>query len=126
MTGDAGDWKPLLDDLARREDAARAMGGAERLARQRAGGRLDARGRIDALLDPQSFREIGAFVGGAAGLPADAFVAGYGTIDGRPVFVGAEDFTVAGGSIGVGTHAKRVRVARLAGQERAPLVLLLE
>ena len=118
-------WKPLLEDLERRVAVAQAMGGAERLARQRSGGRLDARQRVAALLDAGSFREIGALVGGEA-LPADAFVAGHGSIDGRPVLVGAEDFTVRGGSIGLGTHAKRVRVASLAGQERAPLVLLLE
>ncbi len=119
-------WKPLLDELARRDQAARAMGGARKLARQHAGGRLDARQRIAALLDADSFREIGALVGAADAAPADAFVMGAGAIEGRPVFVGAEDFSVAGGSIGIGTHAKRVRIARLAGQERAPLVLLLE
>jgi acetyl-CoA carboxylase carboxyltransferase component len=127
---DANDWKPRLDELARRLGVARAMGGPERLARQRRGGRLDARARIDALLDPGSFREIGALVGtgphAGACAPADAFVMGLGSIDGRPVLVGAEDFTVLGGSIGIGTHAKRVRLARLAGQERAPLVLLLD
>jgi acetyl-CoA carboxylase carboxyltransferase component len=101
------------------------MGGPERLARQRSAGRLDARQRIAALLDAGSFRELGALVGGEPA-PADAFVAGYGSIDGRPALVGAEDFTVRGGSIGLGTHAKRVRLASLAGQERAPLVLLLE
>ena len=120
------DWKPLLDDLERRSAAARAMGGAERLARRRqSAGRLDARQRIDALLDAGSFRELGTLVGGEAA-PADAFVAGSGAIDGRPVLVGAEDFTVQGGSIGLGTHAKRLRLAQLAAQERAPLVLLLE
>src|SRR5262245_41180279 len=101
------------------------MGGRERLARQHGGGRLDARKRLDALLDLGSFHELGALVGGEAA-PADAFVAGWGASDGRPVLVGAEDFSVRGGSIGLGTHAKRVRLAGLAWQERAPLVLLLE
>ena len=110
---------------AHRPDA-RAMGGTERIARQHAAGRLDARQRIAALLDPGSFVELGTLVGGEAQLPADGFVAGTGQIDGRDVVVGAEDFTVLGGSIGIRAHAKRYRTAELALQERRPLVLLLD
>ena len=125
--GDAGDplddWAPLLDDLARRKGAARGMGGAEKVERRRATGRLDARARIDHLLDPGSFTEIGTLVGE---VPADGVVAGSGTIDGRPVMVGAEDFTVMGGSIGAGSTAKRHRIAELAELDRIPLVMLLE
>ncbi|MBW2271112.1 MAG: acetyl-CoA carboxylase carboxyltransferase subunit [Deltaproteobacteria bacterium] len=107
------------------------MGGADRLERQRRGGRMDARQRIDALLDAGSFCEIGTLVGGApAGtwpaVAADAFVCGSGRIDGRIVLVGAEDFTSRGGSIGLGTHAKRYRLVELAEQERIPLVFILE
>jgi len=118
-------WEPLLADLARRRDEARAMGGAERLARHRgdSGGRLDARARINHLLDPGSFREVGTLVGSA---PADGIVTGTGTVDGRPVMVGAEDFTVLGGSIGAGSTAKRFRIAELAERDRIPLVMLLE
>lgn len=120
---DPGDWGPLLDDLAARRAAARSMGGEQRLAQRRADGRLNARERIAALCDDGSFTELGALVGE---LPADAFVAGVGEIDQRPVAVGAEDFTVAGGSIGVGAAAKRHRLVELALQERMPLVMLLE
>lgn len=118
-------WEPLLADLARRREEARAMGGAERLARHRgdSGDRLDARARIDHLLDPGSFREVGTLVGSA---PADGIVTGTGTVDGRPVMVGAEDFTVLGGSIGAGSTAKRFRIAELAERDRIPLVMLLE
>jgi acetyl-CoA carboxylase carboxyltransferase component len=128
---DRSDWKPLLDDLALRRDAARAMGGPERLDRHRAGGRLDARQRVAKLLDPGTFVELGVLVGSVERgvtppVPADGLVAGHGLIDGRPVLVGAEDFTVMGGSIGHGTTAKRQRLAELAGQERVPLVMLLE
>ena len=119
----AAAWEPVLDDLADRRRSAEAMGGEERLARRRAGGKLDARARVAALCDPGSVVEIGRLVGD---LPADAFVAAIGTIDGRPAAVGAEDFTVAGGSIGTGGSAKRHRLAELAGQERMPLVMLLE
>jgi acetyl-CoA carboxylase carboxyltransferase component len=62
----------------------------------------------------------------AGALPADAFVAGIGRVDGRPVAIGAEGFTVAGGSIGAATTAKRHRLVELAIQERLPIVLLLE
>ncbi|OWY61430.1 acetyl-CoA carboxylase carboxyltransferase subunit, partial [cyanobacterium TDX16] len=102
------------------------MGGDERLERQRAGGRLDARARVAHLLDDGSFVELGTLTGSADGAAADGFVAGSGSIDGRPVLVGAEDFTVLGGSIGVAGHAKRRRLTDLARQERVPLVLLLE
>jgi acetyl-CoA carboxylase carboxyltransferase component len=118
-----GGWGPTLADLERRRAAARAMGGEERLTRRQATGRLDARTRVDRLLDPGSFRELGTLVGDE---PADAIVAGTGSIDGRPVMIGAEDFTVAGGTIGAGTNAKRFRIAELALQERVPLVMLLE
>lgn len=125
------DWKPLLDDLDGRRRAARAMGGGERIERHKTGGRLDARGRIDELVDPSTFVELGALVGsvqrGATPpAPADGLIAGHGLIDGRPVLVGAEDFTVMGGSIGLGNASKRQRLAQLAAQERVPLVMLLE
>lgn len=119
-------WEPLLEDLARRRDAARAMGGAARLARQRLGGRLDARARIDALCDPGSFRELGVLVGSSDGAAADGLITGIGRLDGRVVAIGAEDFTVLGGSIGPGTAAKRFRIAEMAGAERIPLVFLLD
>jgi len=125
------DWKPRLDALERRRAASLSMGGEARLARQHARGRHDARQRIEALLDPGSFREIGGLVGseprdGGAGVAADAFPCGSGRLDGRPVFVGAEDFSSQGGSIGLGTHAKRTRLVDLAHQECLPLLLLLD
>ncbi len=125
------DWDPLLEDLAVRRAAGEAMGGPERLAHQHERGRLDARARVAAFLDPGSFRELGVQAGSVGrGMtpvaPADGLIAGHGTVEGRPVLVGAEDFTVMGGSIGIGTHAKRHRLAQLAEQERVPLVMLLE
>ena len=131
MSDHDNDWDPLLEDLEVRRRAAAAMGGPDRLARQREGGRLDARARIAHLLDTGSFREIGLHAGSVgAGMspiaPADGFIAGHGRVDDRPVVVGAEDFTVMGGSIGAATQAKRYRLAQLAGQEQVPLVMLLE
>lgn len=118
------DWREVVEDLAARRADARQMGGPEKLAKRRDAGRLNARERIAALIDAGSFTEIGTLVGGA--LPGDAFVCGVGRVDGRCVAVGAEDFTVAGGSIGKGASAKRQRLAELAVQERMPLVMLLE
>lgn len=118
-------WQPLLDQLEQRRRAGRRMGGEQKLARVRESGRLDARARIDALLDDGSFAEIGVLAGDQD-TPADAFVAGSGCIQGRSVLVGAEDFTVAGGSIGTAAATKRARLAHLARQERLPLVMMLE
>ena len=99
------------------------MGEPERLDRHRAAGKLDARARVEHLVDDGSFRELGTLVGE---VPGDAFVAGTGTIGARPVMVGAEDFTVVAGTIGTGSNAKRLRLAELALQERVPLVMMLE
>lgn len=118
-------WDAILADLQERRSAARAMGGPEKLRKVHRAGRFDVRARIAALLDNDSFVEIGTLAGDGA-LPADAFVAGAGLIDGRPVFVGAEDFTVAGGSIGTAGATKRARLAHLARQERHPLIMMLE
>ncbi|WP_283616210.1 carboxyl transferase domain-containing protein, partial [Mycolicibacterium poriferae] len=118
-----GDWQETLDELARRRDHSAAMGGDERLAKHHGKGKLDARGRIGHLLDKGSFREFGGLVGGD--IAADGIVAGAGLIDGRPVMVGAEDFTTLAGSIGPGGNAKRYRLAELALSDRIPLVMLL-
>ena len=99
-------WAPEIEEIRRRQDAAQAMGGPQKVARQRASGRLTVRERIDRLADPGTFAEIGALTGfgdyDADGrlvsvLPAN-FVAGTARIDGRPVMIGADDFTVRGGS----------------------------
>ena len=120
---DASGWDATLGDFERRQKQARAMGDSEKLARRAVEGRLDARGRIDALLDDGSFTEIGTLAGP---VPADALVAGVGAIGGRPVAVGAEDFTTMGGSIGPAATRKRWRIADIAGRERIPLIILLE
>jgi acetyl-CoA carboxylase carboxyltransferase component len=126
VSGDkANEWEETLADLGERRRASRAMGGAERLARHRAAGKLDARARIDRLLDEGSFRELGTLVGGAEA-PADAVVMGSGRIDGRPVMVAAEDFTVKAGTISQAANAKRYRVAEIALMDRVPLVMMLD
>lgn len=116
-------WRTLLDDLESRRGSAELMGGAGRLAKRAADGRLDVRDRIARLLDDGPFTEIGRLGGDG---PSTGIVTGIGRIDGRHVAVAAEDFTVAGGSIGAGESAKRQRIAELALQERIPLVMLLD
>src|SRR5271156_3594787 len=118
-------WPDILDDLESRRVTSRAMGGEERLRKHRDKGKLDARSRIDHLLDSGSFAELGTLVGGADA-PADAVIIGSGTIDGRPVMVAAEDFTVLAGTISSAANAKRYRVAEIALTDRVPLVMMLE
>jgi acetyl-CoA carboxylase carboxyltransferase component len=99
-------WQPELDELRRREELARQMGGAERVERQHAAGKLTVRERVARLLDADTFHETGALAGkgdyheeGALTgfLPANAVV-GQGRIDGRRAVVEADDFTVRGGA----------------------------
>src|SRR6478735_4312244 len=121
----SGDWADVLEQLDERRRASRAMGGEERLTKHRAAGKLDARARVDYLLDPGSFFEIGTLVGGSDA-PADAIVMGSGRVDGRPVMVAAEDFTVKAGTISQASNSKRYRVAEIAVADKVPLVMMLE
>jgi propionyl-CoA carboxylase beta chain len=119
-----------LDELARRRAEAHLGGGEARIAQQHAKGKLTARERIDLLLDPGSFQELGTFVqhqvsdfGLAAQRPyGDGVVTGYGTIDGRLVYVFSQDFTVFGGSLGLAHAQKIVRLMELAMRNGAPIV----
>src|SRR5246500_3437036 len=117
-------WENTLDDLDRRREHSRAMGGPERLAKHREKGKLDARARVERLLDKATFSEFGTLVGGDAA--ADGIVAGSGRINGRPVMVGAEDFTTLAGTIAPGSNSKRYRLAELALRNKIPLIMLLE
>ncbi len=109
---------------------ARLGGGEERISAQHAKGKLTARERIELLLDPGTFTETGMFVTHrAVGLgmekshPAgDGVVTGYGKIDGRLVYVFAQDFTVIGGSVGEAHGRKIARLMDLAYQNGAPLI----
>jgi acetyl-CoA carboxylase carboxyltransferase component len=121
-------WEILLQQLTQRTAQAEAMGGPEKVTKQRARGRLTARERIALLCDEGSFTEYGALAGGnhpggEAPLAADALVGGTGRINQRTAVVIAEDFTVKGGSIGHPNAAKRTRLVRLALEQRLPLVL---
>lgn len=126
------EWTPLLEELERRRAIALASGGAERVAREHKNGRSTARERILKLADEGSFLEIGTFVTTPTkdGTPlAATFVCGLCEIDGRPVAIGAEDFSVEGG--GVGVHLPRYKggwtgfIEEFSLGYRIPLVLLI-
>ena len=97
----------ILRELDAKRAAARAGGGEKRVASQHAKGKLTARERIEVLLDPDSFEEWDMFVEhrcsdfdmDAQKVPGDGVVTGYGTINGRLMFVFSQDFTVFGGSL---------------------------
>ncbi len=116
--------------LHTRREAARLGGGEARIAAQHAKGKRTARERIAALLDPDSFSETGMFVTHRAvgfGLendhPAgDGVVTGTGKIEGRPVCVFAQDFTVLGGSVGEAHGRKIARLMDIALQTGVPLI----
>jgi Acetyl-CoA carboxylase, carboxyltransferase component (subunits alpha and beta) len=119
-----------LKRLEEMEKAARAGGGPERVQKQHAQGKLTARERLEVLLDPGSFVELDAFVTHRAtefGLDrehplGDGVVTGWGEIDGRKVYVFAQDFTVLGGSVGEAHGRKICKVLDLALENGAPII----
>ena len=118
-------WLEDVQEIERRRARALALGGAERVQRQHDAGRLTIRERIDALLDPGSFVEMGALAGEGDGenfLPA-GYVGGLGQIDGRDIVVGGEDFTVRGGSERDGRTKDRM-ILEIANEFKVPTVLL--
>jgi acetyl-CoA carboxylase carboxyltransferase component len=119
-----------VEELERRRAEAKKMGGEARLARQKERGKLDARARIDLLLDASSFQEIGLLATHLGKLdsptPADGVVCGTGLIDGRPICVASYDFTIQGGSIGPVGERKVARLRDLALRQRVPMVWLVD
>ena len=119
-----------LADLEKRRYEAVHAGAARQVERQHAKGKMTARERIDALLDPGSFTEFDELArhratdfGMAGNRPyGDGVVTGYGTIDGRPVAVFSQDFTVNGGSLGEVFGAKIVKVMDYALTTGCPMI----
>ncbi len=127
-------WQPELDDLHERQRQAREMGGPDKVERQHKGGRLTVRERIDALVDPGTFHELGS-VAGKAQYDADGRliklspanrVMGRAQVDGRPVVVSGDDFTVRGGSADATIPMKTIYAERMANQMRIPIIRLIE
>lgn len=128
-------WEPELAELRQRIALARELGGKDRVERQHKGGRLTVRERIDRMLDPESFHEIGAIAGKAtydaasrdilSFTPANC-VFGRGTVDGRPVVVAGDDFTLRGGSADASIKGKPKMSEEMATTYRLPIIRLIE
>jgi len=124
----AGDER--VEELRKRKALARLGGGKDRMDAQRAKGKRTARERVEILMDPGSFVELDAFVEHRTTefgmdrkrIPGDGVITGHGTIDGRPVFVFSQDFTVFGGSLGEMHANKIVKIMDLAMKVGAPVI----
>ncbi len=128
----AKSMQQLVEDLRQKEERLRQGGGPERLAKQKEQGKLSARERVAALVDPDSFEEIGLFAThrqtqfGMAGLevPAEGVVTGAASLDGRLIHLASQDFTVLGGSAGEIHCHKVADVMQLALKTGSPFVLI--
>ena len=127
-------WQPELDELRAREAFAKELGGADKVARQHAGGRLTVRERIDALVDADSFHEVGAIAGKGEYdengdlihlIPSNC-VMGRAQVDGRPVVVVGDDFTLRGGSADATIREKPLLAERMANETRVPIIRVIE
>ncbi|AJQ27065.1 methylmalonyl-CoA decarboxylase subunit alpha [Pelosinus fermentans] len=119
-----------IEDLKARQEKIKLGGGQKRIDKQHATGKLTARERVEKLLDPNTFVELDQFVThrcvnfdmASVNAPAEGVITGYGTIEGRLVYVFAQDFTVVGGSLGEMHAAKIVKVQQLALKMGAPII----
>ena len=126
--------RDILKELEERRGKARLGGGEKRIAQQHRLGKLTARERIGVLVDEGSFEEFGMFVehratdfGMAANrIAGDGVVTGWGTVNGRPIFVFAKDFTVFGGSLSEAHAEKIMKLQDMALKNGAPIVGLYD
>ncbi|MFZ4808663.1 MAG: acyl-CoA carboxylase subunit beta, partial [Hyphomicrobiaceae bacterium] len=126
--------KDVIEELEKRRDNARLGGGIARIEAQHKRGKLTARERIDLLLDENSFEEFDTYVEHRctdfgmeqSKIPGDGVVTGWGTINGRTVFVFAKDFTVFGGSLSEAHARKITKIQDMALAARAPVIGLFD
>jgi propionyl-CoA carboxylase beta chain len=126
--------KDIIDELEKRRDNARLGGGQTRIDSQHAKGKLTARERIELLMDENSFEEFDMYVEHRCTdfgmektkVPGDGVVTGWGTINGRVVYVFAKDFTVMGGSLSQSHARKMTKIQDLALRNRAPIIGLFD
>ena len=122
--------KDVLAELERRREIARKGGGTTRIEAQHRRGKLTARERIEVFLDQGSFEEFDMFVEHRSTdfgmektkIAGDGVVTGWGTVNGRTVFVFAKDFTVFGGSLSEAHAEKVIKVQEMALKNRAPII----
>jgi acetyl-CoA carboxylase carboxyltransferase component len=132
--GEETGMKGLVEDLHTRREKAKLGGGEEKIAVQHERGKLTARERIDLLVDPGTFVEIGIQAGPHSSqramegrdAPADGVITGWGDVDGRRCAIAAYDFTVMAGSMGMTGEFKVGRLREMALQKRMPLIWLLD
>jgi acetyl-CoA carboxylase carboxyltransferase component len=128
------DWQKEMDELRRREAFAEELGGPERVKRQHDGGRLTIRERVARLADAGTFHELGKIAGRATydskndlvELTPSNFIFGRARVDGRPVVIGGDDFTVRGGSADATIKGKHNMCERMAHDLRLPLIRIVE
>ncbi|MEQ1712678.1 MAG: carboxyl transferase domain-containing protein, partial [Hyphomicrobium sp.] len=126
--------KDVIQELERRRDEARLGGGQGRIDAQHKRGKLTARERIELLMDEGSFEEFDTFVEHRCAefgmekqkVPGDGVVTGWGTINGRVVYVFAKDFTVFGGSLSQAHAQKIMKIQDMALKNRAPIMGLFD
>ena len=127
-------WEKAIDDIHYVRSLAKELGGPDRVKRQHDGGRYTVRERIDKMVDPGSFMEAGPMVGAAEfdadgnirGFTPGAYVMGLAEIDGRPIAIGGDDFTISGGSPHNVHKGARQFTQPLAIQYGIPYVQLVE
>lgn len=127
-------WENDISELRRRQTLAREMGGEERVTKHRALGKLTVRERVDQLLDAGTFQEIGSITGSASYGPDGGmkefipvpFIFGRGLIEGRPVVVAGDDFTVRGGSADMAGKRKQEVAEQMAHDLRLPMIRLID
>ncbi len=127
-------WEKDVEELRRRQRLAQEMGGEERVTKHRSLGKLTVRERVEQLLDPGSFHEVGSITGSAEYGPDGAmrsftpvpFIFGRGLIDGRPVVVAGDDFTVRGGSADFSGKRKQEVAEQMARELRLPIIRLID
>ncbi|MEN4011574.1 MAG: carboxyl transferase domain-containing protein [Chloroflexota bacterium] len=124
---------PRIIELREMRAKARMAGGEERIAKHKAKGKLTARERCEALLDAGTFNELEPYVthrcedlGMTEKYPGDGVVIGYGSIDGRAIYVYAQDFTVMGGSLGEMQGKKIAHIIDMAAAAGAPVIGLID
>jgi propionyl-CoA carboxylase beta chain len=122
---------PRVVELRKKRAQARLGGGEDRISKHHAKGKLTARERLDVLLDPGSFQELEPFAAQRVDpngdkTPGDGVVTGFGAVEGRTVYVYAQDFTVQGGSLGETQSRKICRVMDLAVRSGAPIIGLID
>ena len=126
--------KDILDRLEERRAEARLGGGEKRIEAQHKRGKLTARERIELLLDKGSFEELDMFVEHRSSdfgmektkIPGDGVVTGWGTVNGRTVYLFSKDFTVFGGSLSEAHAQKIIKVQDMAMRARAPIIGLFD